>query len=145
MKKGKNKGLHGCCAFNWNSLEAFGVKRGGGHGRQPFIKTEAMKVTHNNVWIVTENSFLCITIKVLSCFFYFSFKEKLIPEIAASHGILITSYSYVRIMQDYIQKYDWHYIILDEGHKIRNPNAGVTVACKQVTGFLLYLVCPIKP
>ncbi|XP_060781917.1 DNA excision repair protein ERCC-6 [Neoarius graeffei] len=58
-------------------------------------------------------------------------KEKLILEIAASHGILITSYSYVRIMQDYIQKYDWHYIILDEGHKIRNPNAGVTVACKQ--------------
>ncbi|KAG9341106.1 hypothetical protein JZ751_019860 [Albula glossodonta] len=58
-------------------------------------------------------------------------KEKLIPEIAASHGILITSYSYVRIMQDYIQKYDWHYVILDEGHKIRNPYAGVTVACKQ--------------
>ncbi|XP_048864390.1 DNA excision repair protein ERCC-6 isoform X2 [Brienomyrus brachyistius] len=58
-------------------------------------------------------------------------KEKLIPEIAASNGILITSYSYVRIMQDYIQKYDWHYIILDEGHKIRNPHAAVTVACKQ--------------
>ncbi|XP_060728467.1 DNA excision repair protein ERCC-6 isoform X1 [Tachysurus vachellii] len=58
-------------------------------------------------------------------------KEELIPEIVASHGILITSYSYVRIMQDYIQKYDWHYIILDEGHKIRNPNAGVTVASKQ--------------
>ncbi|KAI5108055.1 DNA excision repair protein ERCC-6, partial [Silurus meridionalis] len=58
-------------------------------------------------------------------------KEKLIPEIAACHGILITSYSYIRIMQDYIQKYDWHYVILDEGHKIRNPNAGVTVACKQ--------------
>uniref|UniRef100_A0A8C9TFT4 DNA excision repair protein ERCC-6 n=1 Tax=Scleropages formosus TaxID=113540 RepID=A0A8C9TFT4_SCLFO len=57
-------------------------------------------------------------------------KEKLIPEIVESHGILITSYSYVRIMQDYIQKYDWHYIILDEGHKIRNPHAGVTVACK---------------
>lgn len=61
------------------------------------------------------------------------FQEKLIPEIVACHGVLITSYSYVRIMQDYIQKYDWHYIILDEGHKIRNPNAGVTVACKQVT------------
>lgn len=61
------------------------------------------------------------------------FQEKLIPEIVASHGILITSYSYIRIMQDYIQKYDWHYVILDEGHKIRNPNAGVTMACKQVT------------
>uniref|UniRef100_A0A671QQ30 DNA excision repair protein ERCC-6 n=1 Tax=Sinocyclocheilus anshuiensis TaxID=1608454 RepID=A0A671QQ30_9TELE len=58
-------------------------------------------------------------------------KEKLIPEIVASHGIIITSYSYIRIMQDYIQKYDWHYVILDEGHKIRNPNAGVTMACKQ--------------
>lgn len=58
-------------------------------------------------------------------------KEKLIPEIVAGHGILITSYSYIRIMQDYIQKYDWHYVILDEGHKIRNPNAGVTMACKQ--------------
>uniref|UniRef100_A0A8C1C3U8 DNA excision repair protein ERCC-6 n=1 Tax=Cyprinus carpio carpio TaxID=630221 RepID=A0A8C1C3U8_CYPCA len=58
-------------------------------------------------------------------------QEKLIPEIVASHGILITSYSYIRIMQDYIQKYDWHYVILDEGHKIRNPNARVTMACKQ--------------
>ncbi|KAJ8361388.1 hypothetical protein SKAU_G00179130 [Synaphobranchus kaupii] len=58
-------------------------------------------------------------------------KEKLVPEIAASHGILITSYSNVRIMQDFLQKYDWHYIILDEGHKIRNPYAGVTIASKQ--------------
>ncbi|XP_041645609.1 DNA excision repair protein ERCC-6 [Cheilinus undulatus] len=58
-------------------------------------------------------------------------KEKLIPEIVACHGILITSYSAVRTMQDTLQRYDWHYIILDEGHKIRNPNAGVTTACKQ--------------
>uniref|UniRef100_A0A667X223 DNA excision repair protein ERCC-6 n=1 Tax=Myripristis murdjan TaxID=586833 RepID=A0A667X223_9TELE len=58
-------------------------------------------------------------------------KEKLIPEIVACHGILITSYSAVRIMQDSLQRYDWHYVILDEGHKIRNPNAGVTIACKQ--------------
>ncbi|MFT7805871.1 DNA excision repair protein ERCC-6 isoform X1 [Arapaima gigas] len=57
-------------------------------------------------------------------------KEKLIPEIVESHGVLITSYSYMRIMQDYLQKYNWHYIILDEGHKIRNPHAAVTVACK---------------
>lgn len=35
-------------------------------------------------------------------------------------------------MQDTLQRYDWHYIILDEGHKIRNPNARVTIACKQV-------------
>uniref|UniRef100_A0A8D0ABM0 DNA excision repair protein ERCC-6 n=1 Tax=Sander lucioperca TaxID=283035 RepID=A0A8D0ABM0_SANLU len=58
-------------------------------------------------------------------------KEKLIPEIASCHGVLITSYSAVRNMQDTLQRFDWHYVILDEGHKIRNPNAGVTTACKQ--------------
>ncbi|XP_017268545.1 DNA excision repair protein ERCC-6 [Kryptolebias marmoratus] len=58
-------------------------------------------------------------------------KEKLIPEIASCHGILITSYSAVRNLQDALLRYKWHYIILDEGHKIRNPNAGVTTACKQ--------------
>ena len=31
-----------------------------------------------------------------------------------------------------IHKYDWHYVILDEGHKIRNPEAQVTFACKMV-------------
>ncbi|KFQ91270.1 DNA excision repair protein ERCC-6 [Nipponia nippon] len=58
-------------------------------------------------------------------------KVKLIREIASCHGILITSYSYIRLMQDNIHSYDWHYVILDEGHKIRNPNAAVTLACKQ--------------
>ncbi|KAM4852407.1 DNA excision repair protein ERCC-6 isoform 2-T5 [Thomomys bottae] len=58
-------------------------------------------------------------------------KEKLVQEIAHCHGILITSYSYIRLMQDAISRYDWHYVILDEGHKIRNPNAAVTLACKQ--------------
>ncbi|KAG6923336.1 ERCC excision repair 6, chromatin remodeling factor [Chelydra serpentina] len=62
---------------------------------------------------------------------YANKKVKLIREIAACHGILITSYSYIRLMQDNINSYDWHYVILDEGHKIRNPNAAVTLACKQ--------------
>ncbi|XP_011353710.1 DNA excision repair protein ERCC-6 isoform X5 [Pteropus vampyrus] len=58
-------------------------------------------------------------------------KEKLIRDIARCHGILITSYSYIRLMQDDISSHDWHYVILDEGHKIRNPNAAITLACKQ--------------
>ncbi|XP_061261663.1 DNA excision repair protein ERCC-6 isoform X2 [Bos javanicus] len=58
-------------------------------------------------------------------------KEKLVRDIARCHGILITSYSYIRLMQDDISRHDWHYVILDEGHKIRNPNAAVTLACKQ--------------
>ncbi|KAM6306223.1 DNA excision repair protein ERCC-6 [Aegotheles albertisi] len=62
---------------------------------------------------------------------YTNKKVKLIHDIASCHGILITSYSYIRLMQDNIHRYDWHYVILDEGHKIRNPNAAVTLACKQ--------------
>ncbi|XP_059677039.1 DNA excision repair protein ERCC-6 [Gavia stellata] len=62
---------------------------------------------------------------------YSNKKVKLIHEIASCHGILITSYSYIRLMQDNIHRYNWHYVILDEGHKIRNPNAAVTLACKQ--------------
>ncbi|XP_025031409.1 DNA excision repair protein ERCC-6 isoform X1 [Python bivittatus] len=58
-------------------------------------------------------------------------KVKLIREIAACNGILITSYSSIRLLQDNLHKYNWHYVILDEGHKIRNPNAAVTLACKQ--------------
>uniref|UniRef100_A0A8C5NYP1 DNA excision repair protein ERCC-6 n=1 Tax=Jaculus jaculus TaxID=51337 RepID=A0A8C5NYP1_JACJA len=58
-------------------------------------------------------------------------KEKLIRDIVHCCGILITSYSYIRLMQDDMSKHDWHYVILDEGHKIRNPNAAVTLACKQ--------------
>ncbi|XP_018430292.1 PREDICTED: DNA excision repair protein ERCC-6 [Nanorana parkeri] len=58
-------------------------------------------------------------------------KVKLIGEIGESRGILITSYSNMRLVQEDLQKYNWHYIILDEGHKIRNPNAAVTLACKQ--------------
>ncbi|XP_008115961.2 DNA excision repair protein ERCC-6 [Anolis carolinensis] len=62
---------------------------------------------------------------------YIKKKVKLIREIAACNGILITSYSYVRLLQESIHRYNWHYVILDEGHKIRNPNAAVTLACKQ--------------
>uniref|UniRef100_A0A8C0X322 DNA excision repair protein ERCC-6 n=1 Tax=Castor canadensis TaxID=51338 RepID=A0A8C0X322_CASCN len=58
-------------------------------------------------------------------------KERLVREIAQCHGILVTSYSYIRLMQDAIGRCDWHYVVLDEGHKIRNPNAAVTLACKQ--------------
>ncbi|KAM8924591.1 DNA excision repair protein ERCC-6 [Pelodytes ibericus] len=58
-------------------------------------------------------------------------KAKLVGELGNGRGILITSYTNVRMMQEELQRYHWHYVILDEGHKIRNPNAAVTLACKQ--------------
>ncbi|XP_043912706.1 DNA excision repair protein ERCC-6 [Protopterus annectens] len=58
-------------------------------------------------------------------------KERLIHDIIISHGVLVTSYSYIRLMQDSLRHEGWHYVVLDEGHKIRNPTAAVTMACKQ--------------
>ena len=55
-------------------------------------------------------------------------------KIARSKGVLITSYERARISTDMLLEQGWHYVILDEGHKIRNPDAAVTVALKLVSG-----------
>lgn len=58
-------------------------------------------------------------------------RKQLIKVIHKSNGILICSFPGVVIYQDYLHALDWHYAILDEGHKIRNPDAQVTLACKR--------------
>ncbi len=45
--------------------------------------------------------------------------------------ILITTYEGLRINQEELLRYRWEYIIMDEGHKIRNPDAEITIACKR--------------
>ncbi|XP_014291598.1 DNA excision repair protein ERCC-6 [Halyomorpha halys] len=47
-------------------------------------------------------------------------------------GVIITSYSGLVQHQDSIISRQWHYVILDEGHKIRNPKAKVTIAAKEI-------------
>ncbi|XP_074594369.1 DNA excision repair protein ERCC-6-like [Brevipalpus obovatus] len=58
-------------------------------------------------------------------------KQRLIRKINSRGGILITSYCSINSYQDILYNYDWHYVILDEGHKIRNPDAQTTLACKR--------------
>lgn len=49
------------------------------------------------------------------------------------HGhILITTYSGIYQYINELSKIDWSYCILDEGHKIRNPDAEITLACKRL-------------
>ncbi|XP_012543202.1 DNA excision repair protein ERCC-6 [Monomorium pharaonis] len=48
-----------------------------------------------------------------------------------SGGILITSYNGVLRHKDLLVSSQWHYVILDEGHKIRNPQAKVSRAVKR--------------
>lgn len=40
-------------------------------------------------------------------------------------SILVTSYVGAVQHQEALLARDWHYVILDEGHKIRNPDAQV--------------------
>ena len=50
----------------------------------------------------------------------------------SSAGVLITSYDQLRLQRDILLNVAWGYAILDEGHKIRNPDAEVTLAAKQL-------------
>ena len=59
-------------------------------------------------------------------------QKRLIREMALESGVLVTSYSHVVTQLDTLLQYDWQYVVLDEGHKIRNPDAQVTLAVKQV-------------
>nr|CAD7456218.1 unnamed protein product [Timema tahoe] len=58
-------------------------------------------------------------------------REHLIGSIISKGGILVTSYVGVVQHKTSLLARNWHYLILDEGHKIRNPDAQVTLAVKQ--------------
>ncbi|KAL9227603.1 hypothetical protein vseg_003275 [Gypsophila vaccaria] len=47
-------------------------------------------------------------------------------------GLLITTYEQLRILGEKLLDVEWGYAVLDEGHRIRNPNAEVTIVCKQL-------------
>lgn len=46
--------------------------------------------------------------------------------------VLIMSYETVRMNIAEISRVQWHYAIMDEGHKLRNPDTAVTQACKRL-------------
>ena len=48
-----------------------------------------------------------------------------------SGGVLVTTYSGVQAYRQILLKHRWGYVVLDEGHKIRNPDSETTLACKQ--------------
>lgn len=57
--------------------------------------------------------------------------EALVEEYVKKGGILITTYSGVQSYREILLKHRWGYVVLDEGHKIRNPDSGTTLAIKQ--------------
>jgi TATA-binding protein-associated factor len=46
--------------------------------------------------------------------------------------VVITSYDVCRNDADVLEKYNWNYVVLDEGHLIKNPKAKITMAVKRL-------------
>ncbi|TMW57704.1 hypothetical protein Poli38472_014307 [Pythium oligandrum] len=47
-------------------------------------------------------------------------------------GVIISTYENVRQYQELFLDFEWDYVVLDEGHRIRNPDAEITLVCKQL-------------
>ncbi|KAF3796343.1 CHROMATIN REMODELING 8 protein [Nymphaea thermarum] len=52
--------------------------------------------------------------------------------VQSESGLLITTYEQLRLHGEKLLDIEWGYAVLDEGHRIRNPNAEITLVCKQL-------------
>ena len=59
-------------------------------------------------------------------------KVSLLNRIVNANGVIVTTYAGLRLSHQLLLRYQWEYVILDEGHKIRNPDSEITLVCKQV-------------
>lgn len=58
--------------------------------------------------------------------------DELINHIAQNGHVLVTTYAAIRLYSESLIPVNWDYCVLDEGHKIRNPDSQVTLACKKL-------------
>lgn len=58
--------------------------------------------------------------------------KDLVNRIVKNGHIILTTYAGVRIYSQYLLPVKWGYVVLDEGHKIRNPDSYITITCKQL-------------
>lgn len=56
----------------------------------------------------------------------------LVQRVVDNGHVIVTTYAGLRIHSRHLLPVDWGYAVLDEGHKIRNPNSEVTLACKRI-------------
>ena len=56
--------------------------------------------------------------------------EELVRDVVKTGGVVVTTYETMRRGAEYLTRPRWSYAVLDEGHKIRNPDADVTQAVK---------------
>ena len=58
--------------------------------------------------------------------------QKVVNRILNEGHVLVTTYSGLQSYAELLIPIDWGYAVLDEGHKIRNPNTAITIYCKEL-------------
>ena len=57
---------------------------------------------------------------------------KIVDTVMDKGHVLITTYAGLQSYGDLLIPREWGYAVLDEGHKIRNPNTAITIYCKEI-------------
>lgn len=58
--------------------------------------------------------------------------RRIVRGVVAKGHVLVTTYTGLQTYANELLPVEWEYAVLDEGHKIRNPNAEITVTCKEL-------------
>ncbi|KAL8849013.1 MAG: hypothetical protein Q9221_005974 [Calogaya cf. arnoldii] len=58
--------------------------------------------------------------------------KKIVERVVNEGHVLVTTYTGMQTYADLLIPVDWEYAVLDEGHKIRNPNTAITIYCKEL-------------
>lgn len=58
--------------------------------------------------------------------------KEIIDRVMEKGHVLVTTYVGLKIYSKHIFPKQWGYVVLDEGHKIRNPDLHISLTCKQI-------------
>lgn len=58
--------------------------------------------------------------------------KRIVDRVVTDGHVLVTTYSGLQTYADLLIPVDWEYAVLDEGHKIRNPDTAITIHCKEL-------------
>lgn len=58
--------------------------------------------------------------------------KRIVDKVARDGHVLVTTYSGLQTYAGLLIPTEWEYAVLDEGHKIRNPNTAITIFCKEL-------------
>ncbi|EMD89287.1 hypothetical protein COCC4DRAFT_60832 [Bipolaris maydis ATCC 48331] len=58
--------------------------------------------------------------------------KKILEKVKRDGHVLVTTYSGLQTYAEFLIPTEWECAVLDEGHKIRNPNTAITIHCKEL-------------